>query len=219
MARATVEDSTAGLGRIHRTGRPLVGGFSFHGVSGLCLRCFTDPDFLPSPEESKKTKIVKNDLKTKQIENIFRETWKRNVSNILSNIQVRTVLGDAKLNIAMFSGLPNWSLLSTILFQPDHHIDFLHAAPKTMSHSCDCNIPANVWLVCHVSNFSGVCTDDTEHRALHCFRAAGTKEVWSSGMPLATPGAVVSLMEHARGADPAFYISWARFKHLRSFQA
>ena len=37
MARATVEDSTAGLGQTIRTGRPLVGGLSFHGVSGLCM--------------------------------------------------------------------------------------------------------------------------------------------------------------------------------------
>ena len=35
MTRATVEDSTADLGRTLRTGRPLVGGLSFHGVSGL----------------------------------------------------------------------------------------------------------------------------------------------------------------------------------------
>ena len=31
-----VEENTAGLGQKLRTGRPLVGGFSFHGVSGLC---------------------------------------------------------------------------------------------------------------------------------------------------------------------------------------
>ena len=37
MDRATVEDSTAGLGQLLRTGRPLVGGLSFHGVSGLCM--------------------------------------------------------------------------------------------------------------------------------------------------------------------------------------
>ena len=37
MSRATVEDSTAGLGQPLRSGRPLVGGFSFHGVSGPCM--------------------------------------------------------------------------------------------------------------------------------------------------------------------------------------
>ena len=37
MTRATVEDSTAGLGQTLRTGHPLVGGSSFHGVSGLCI--------------------------------------------------------------------------------------------------------------------------------------------------------------------------------------
>ena len=36
MTRATEEDSTAGLGQTLRTGRRLVGGLSFHGVSGLC---------------------------------------------------------------------------------------------------------------------------------------------------------------------------------------
>ena len=33
----TVEESTAGLGQSFRTGRPLVGGLCFHGVSGLCM--------------------------------------------------------------------------------------------------------------------------------------------------------------------------------------
>ena len=50
---------------------------------------------------------------------------------------------------------------------------YIHAAPKTMSHSCDCNIIANVCLVRHVSNLSGVSTDYTERWALHCFRAEG----------------------------------------------
>ena len=36
MTRATV-DSTASLGETLRTGRPLVGGSSFHGVSALCM--------------------------------------------------------------------------------------------------------------------------------------------------------------------------------------
>ena len=36
MTRATVEESTAGLGQTLRTGRPLVGGLSFHGFSRLC---------------------------------------------------------------------------------------------------------------------------------------------------------------------------------------
>ena len=36
MIRATVEDSTAGLSQTLRIVRPLVGGLSFHGVSGLC---------------------------------------------------------------------------------------------------------------------------------------------------------------------------------------
>ena len=37
MTRATVEDSTAGLGQTLRTGRLVVGGLFFHGVSGLCM--------------------------------------------------------------------------------------------------------------------------------------------------------------------------------------
>ena len=36
MTRATVEDSTTGMGQTLRTGRLLVGGLSFHDVSGLC---------------------------------------------------------------------------------------------------------------------------------------------------------------------------------------
>ena len=37
IVRATVEDSTAVLCQTLRTGRPLVGGLSFHGVLGLCM--------------------------------------------------------------------------------------------------------------------------------------------------------------------------------------
>ena len=37
MTRATVEDSTAGLGETLRTERPQVGGLSFPGVSGMCM--------------------------------------------------------------------------------------------------------------------------------------------------------------------------------------
>ena len=36
MTRGTADDSTAGLGQTLRTGRPLVGGLSFHDVYGLC---------------------------------------------------------------------------------------------------------------------------------------------------------------------------------------
>ena len=35
MTRATEEDSTAGLGQTLRTGRFVVRGLSFHGLSGL----------------------------------------------------------------------------------------------------------------------------------------------------------------------------------------
>ena len=37
MTRATLEDSTAGLGQTLRAGCPLVGGLSFHNVSGRCV--------------------------------------------------------------------------------------------------------------------------------------------------------------------------------------
>ena len=37
MNRAGVEGSMAGLGQTLRTGRPLVGGFSFHDVSVMCM--------------------------------------------------------------------------------------------------------------------------------------------------------------------------------------
>ena len=38
MTHSTVEDSTSGLDQTLRPGRPLFGGgFSFHGVSGLCM--------------------------------------------------------------------------------------------------------------------------------------------------------------------------------------
>ena len=38
MIRATVEDRTAGLGQTLRTGRPLVGGLSFHGYPQSLVR-------------------------------------------------------------------------------------------------------------------------------------------------------------------------------------
>ena len=37
MTRATVEDSKTGLGQTLSTGCLLVGGLSFHGVSGMCM--------------------------------------------------------------------------------------------------------------------------------------------------------------------------------------
>ena len=36
VTRATLEDSTTGPGQTFRTGRPLLGGLSFHGFQGLC---------------------------------------------------------------------------------------------------------------------------------------------------------------------------------------
>ena len=51
MTRATAEDSTAGLGQTSRTGRALVGGLSFHGVSELCMdpwRTGCQEEFRPS---------------------------------------------------------------------------------------------------------------------------------------------------------------------------
>ena len=49
----------------------------------------------------------------------------------ITKIQVRTSLEDAKINLAIFTGLPDRSLLNTILFQPDHHIEThtLHRKP------------------------------------------------------------------------------------------
>ena len=40
MTLETVEAGTTGLGQTLRTGRPLVGRLSFHGVSGLCQKEF-----------------------------------------------------------------------------------------------------------------------------------------------------------------------------------
>ena len=53
---------------------------------------------------------------------------------------------------------------------------YLHAAPKTVSHSCDCNIIASV------SGFV-MCTGCTGYNALHCLRAAG-----ASGSPYVHTG-------------------------------
>ena len=50
MTRATVDDGTAGLGQSLRTGRCLVGGSSFHGVSGLCLSSL--PHGLPAGSQA-----------------------------------------------------------------------------------------------------------------------------------------------------------------------
>ena len=47
MTRATVEDSTAGLGQALRAGRLLVGGSSFDGVSELCMaaKWISNPEY------------------------------------------------------------------------------------------------------------------------------------------------------------------------------
>ena len=50
MTRATVEDSTAGLGHTLRTGRPLVGGVPFHDVSGARSLSHKLPEGIQDPQ-------------------------------------------------------------------------------------------------------------------------------------------------------------------------
>ena len=60
------------------------------------------------------------------------------------------------------------SYQDTFSTRPSHR--YSHAAPKTMSHSCDCNVTTYVRHGYHVQSFCGVCT---EYWALHCFPGAG----------------------------------------------
>ena len=53
MTRAAVEDSTAGLGQTLRTERLVVGGLSFHDVSGMCMNSLAQQ--LPGHETPRPT--------------------------------------------------------------------------------------------------------------------------------------------------------------------
>ena len=59
-------------------------------------------------------------------------------------------------------------------FQPDHHMDS-HAAPKTMSHSCECQISCERFAGLSGENLSGVSTDYTDCWGWHCLVAAGPR--------------------------------------------
>ena len=69
--------------------------------------------------------------------------------HLFHNRQVRTNLGNAKLNIAMFQGCPIALFQSRYSFRPSHRSR--NVARQTMCQSCDCNVTADVWLACHVS--------------------------------------------------------------------
>ena len=49
------------------------------------------------------------------------------------------------------------------------------------------------------------------------FRAAISRAVWSSKMPLANAPAILNLLDGPVGIDPAFQIVWARFRMMRRY--
>ena len=70
-------------------------------------------------------------------------------------------LGRCETQNCHVSGLPDRALPVTTLFQPYNHIYTLHR--KTMSHSCDCNITADTWMVCVFANDKVIIIADTRH--------------------------------------------------------
>ena len=51
------------------------------------------------------------------------------------------------------------------------------------------------------------------------FRSSIRRVVWSRRQPLASVGAVLSLLDGPTGCDPAYYVVWFRFRLLRRYLA
>ena len=76
------------------------------------------------------------------------ETQEKTRFNFFPKKQDRTILRDARISTLRCIGLPDLSLLITIIFQPDHHVD-IYTLSCTMSHSCCCERLVG----CHVKPF------------------------------------------------------------------
>ena len=55
--------------------------------------------------------------------------------------------------------------------------------------------------------------------ALCKLRTAFVRSVWSFGLHLANPGAVLSLLDGPVGCDPGYHVVWSRFRMLRRHMA
>ena len=55
--------------------------------------------------------------------------------------------------------------------------------------------------------------------SLRKLRSAVRRVVWSRRQPLASVGAVLSLLDGPTGCDPAFCVVWSRFRLLRRYLA
>ena len=55
--------------------------------------------------------------------------------------------------------------------------------------------------------------------ALHSFRSAIARAVWSKKLPMTNTPALLSLLDGPWGSDPAFFIIWNRFRQLRRYLA
>ena len=53
--------------------------------------------------------------------------------------------------------------------------------------------------------------------ALHSFRSAVARAVWSEKLPMTNTHALLSLLDGPWGSDPAFFIIWSRFRQLRRY--
>ena len=53
--------------------------------------------------------------------------------------------------------------------------------------------------------------------ALSSFRSAVARAVWSKKLPMTNTPALLSLFDGPWGSDPAFFIIWSRFRHLRRY--
>ena len=65
----------------------------------------------------------------------------------------------------------------------------------------------------------GVEASFLEDASVRKLRTAVCRVVWSSRQPLASAGAMLSLLDGPTGCDPAFCIVWFRFRMLRWYLA
>ena len=72
---------------------------------------------------------------------------------------------------------------------------------------------------CIPAALHGVESSHVSDANLNSLRTAFVGAAWSSRMPLAHPGAVLSLLDGPDGCDPAYFVVWSRFRMLRRYIA
>ena len=72
---------------------------------------------------------------------------------------------------------------------------------------------------CIPAALHGVESSHVSDANLNSLRTAFVAAAWSARMPLAHPGAVLSLLDGPEGFDPAYFVVWTRFRLLRRYLA